>query len=1552
MSEPNFLIRDLSYPQIEFRSATNESKILFADTSGATVNHISLNTNGGLLLGNDVAVNSNSLDVTGSVNISEDLAVNGSAIFQGPSTLLTGEDASGALLFVNNSNNSYAIYHSSTQSIDGSTSVNGHDFSGSSMCIRVPNDTTKGLVLENDTNELLASVNGASGRMYLSGDMVVNGTTKLQGNSVFTTAEGQFHVRSADANINLITTDNSSTNGPSFSIENQDGTPNWSIKRVPDTLPADSSLYFKGGTASMPDVMSLTHDNMTVYQNLIAKKNISVDGYLENKGTGVFVLGEDGSLRTRGISYSNDVIYEDISGSAPAGYDFTGTAIRNRKVDSANQGFVWENSTNKLLMSLNANTGRLSVTDQVLAGDGTVSRPGFAFESRSNVGIWSEATKGLSLSSGNAAEAMSMNNQNQITMNGPLSFSGYDSISGPTGSMDFTTDDYLIMQANSKLVLNSPDTRVLGALYTSADALSKRNVLDDGLGNSTILNNLGVGTYSPSSKFHLSGGDLRVTSGDILLASGPNGLRSTSSAGVMMEGNNGNLKFQNGALPDNYWTIFGGPDGNNTLIQVYQDGRFLANDITLNDSLGNMGLGIANPEGKLHVKNSGNTFGTIIDTNSSDILKMERSSTFEELVTHSLKTGATVNDNAYVQELIRPSTSLSAKLEMRLLADNTAQMEFFGDLVSKSYTFNDQVGETMELGANGNRSTGVSLRRITTDPANQHTLFSVEGVTSENLFGVSLGNGAFVRDNLYVGKIFDADTDIPVPTHDLYISGTAKIEENLDMDQNITFRNTDMVMGGTNTNRSTGVSVKTLSSVGSLNTLFNVESADSKNHFGVTEGNGAFVKDSLRVGYDFDGDVDIPSLPNNILLDVNGNAQISGNIIQEDIVSRSIPGSGQYLIICPYDAGSKVIGSVYAGSDLNYTATHNDIVYTADSGQKGASLTSHTTLKMEMVAVTYNSVQYLAIKQIDLTKDLPTQTYFQGFYRPTTDGIFYVNAGDITAEVSVPTTIQTLDIQNTSTNISKGKFQVIDDSTQDIRLFVDSQSPSVGINTQTPTHNLHVEGTLYASGNATIGNNLKVNGDTIGLGSIDILRWLKPTNVNQRAALYFNGSVDNNWVLYMADSGHSTSGGSSPQGFDFTSYAIRLRCNNLSSHGIIFENSAEERLLSVRGDDASTRIEGPLSIKGNITIGGNDLYLSDVSGNPNKVMSWMQKSNDNKRLEFYMNGLIDNNWGFYMANSGTGNSLDNGNSVEGYDFNDFAIRFRCYKANRNGFIFENSEEERLFSIRATDASTRIEGPLSIKGNMTIDNTEIYLGKIFGKPNLVLKTLYETNNQQRTALYLNNGQDNNWGMYMAVAGPVNSLDQGDAVPGYDFNGWAQRIRFNGDPDQGLIFENAAEQRMMSIRGSDASTSIEGPLRAKATTIDGNLSVNGDATIAGQISQSSDSRLKENVLSLSDSLKTVMKMRGRTFKRTMYDHKTPVPDKFKDKIHIGFIAQELLDAVPEAVSQDDTSGYYRVDYGCLTAVLADAIKEMHQKHEQEISDLKGELKDIRILLEKLI
>ena len=141
-------------------------------------------------------------------------------------------------------------------------------------------------------------------------------------------------------------------------------------------------------------------------------------------------------------------------------------------------------------------------------------------------------------------------------------------------------------------------------------------------------------------------------------------------------------------------------------------------------------------------------------------------------------------------------------------------------------------------------------------------------------------------------------------------------------------------------------------------------------------------------------------------------------------------------------------------------------------------------------------------------------------------------------------------------------------------------------------------------------------------------------------------------------------------------------------------------------------------------------------------------------------------------------------------------------------------------------------------------------------------------------------------------------------------------------------------MMLDGGTAAGTYYIGePSRTTAQ----NLVVGGAISAEGDITAflSSDSRLKENIKPIENSLEKINKLNGVTFdwiKLTKEEQDTKF--QYKEGSDIGVIAQEVEEVLPELVTTRK-SGYKAVDYQKLTAVLIEAMKEQ----QVQIDELKS-------------
>lgn len=101
--------------------------------------------------------------------------------------------------------------------------------------------------------------------------------------------------------------------------------------------------------------------------------------------------------------------------------------------------------------------------------------------------------------------------------------------------------------------------------------------------------------------------------------------------------------------------------------------------------------------------------------------------------------------------------------------------------------------------------------------------------------------------------------------------------------------------------------------------------------------------------------------------------------------------------------------------------------------------------------------------------------------------------------------------------------------------------------------------------------------------------------------------------------------------------------------------------------------------------------------------------------------------------------------------------------------------------------------------------------------------------------------------------------------------------------------------------------------------------------------SDRRLKTNFSDISSALDKVLLLKGQKYDYltdgidTMENEKIKAEIIEKSKNRLGFIAQDVLDVIPEAVIYEKDNDTYYMDYNAIIPVLAEAIKEQQVQIE---------------------
>ena len=135
---------------------------------------------------------------------------------------------------------------------------------------------------------------------------------------------------------------------------------------------------------------------------------------------------------------------------------------------------------------------------------------------------------------------------------------------------------------------------------------------------------------------------------------------------------------------------------------------------------------------------------------------------------------------------------------------------------------------------------------------------------------------------------------------------------------------------------------------------------------------------------------------------------------------------------------------------------------------------------------------------------------------------------------------------------------------------------------------------------------------------------------------------------------------------------------------------------------------------------------------------------------------------------------------------------------------------------------------------------------------------------------------------------------------------------------LTIKSIVSDKDIIFQGNDGGSGIT------ALTLD--MSAAGAATFNNDVTAFSDKRLKKDISNIENGLAKVMQMQGVYYKRN---------DVEDAREQIGVLAQDMEAIMPEVVlTADDEMKTKSVDYGKLTSVLIEAIKEL----KSEIDELK--------------
>lgn len=150
---------------------------------------------------------------------------------------------------------------------------------------------------------------------------------------------------------------------------------------------------------------------------------------------------------------------------------------------------------------------------------------------------------------------------------------------------------------------------------------------------------------------------------------------------------------------------------------------------------------------------------------------------------------------------------------------------------------------------------------------------------------------------------------------------------------------------------------------------------------------------------------------------------------------------------------------------------------------------------------------------------------------------------------------------------------------------------------------------------------------------------------------------------------------------------------------------------------------------------------------------------------------------------------------------------------------------------------------------------------------------------------------------------------------------------------LAQASGAFEDLLTVRTNGKKVDINGPTQINANLLvtsnvgigsinsSYRLHVQGDIYATSDVIGFSDKRYKDNITPIADALEIINSMQGCYYTRGSSSNVI--------KRHIGFMAQDLQEVLPEVVRYDASNDLYGVNYGNITALLCEGIKALHRE-----------------------
>jgi hypothetical protein len=416
----------------------------------------------------------------------------------------------------------------------------------------------------------------------------------------------------------------------------------------------------------------------------------------------------------------------------------------------------------------------------------------------------------------------------------------------------------------------------------------------------------------------------------------------------------------------------------------------------------------------------------------------------------------------------------------------------------------------------------------------------------------------------------------------------------------------------------------------------------------------------------------------------------------------------------------------------------------------------------------------------------------------------------------------------------------------------------------------------------TTNTNLELIGEALSFGTEGIT-----TNADTHTTTVADGASDAGRAMYIKYTGTLDSACTITIGPNTMSRVHFIENGTSGSQNIIISQGSGANITIPPGDVKVVYLDGA----------GSGAAVVDAFASLNvvdlKVQDDLTLSSDSAVVSFGVDGDTT-----LTHTDGTGLTL---NSTNKLCFNDASQ-------------FIQGASATVLDIAATDTIELTATTTAIVGNQTVSGTLVPSGVLTANAGVVVDTM------TLDAATLTATGD----FTASIAGTVLFDAAGDIV--LDAAGDDILLKSGGTHEgninlasSNLTIKSIVSDKDIIFQGNDGGSAIT------ALTLD--MSAAGAATFNNDVTAFSDKRLKTDVTDIENALEKVQQMQGVYYRRN---------DVENAKMQVGVLAQDMEKILPEVVlTADDEMQTKSVDYGKITSVLIEAVKELSAK----VKELEG-------------